>query len=65
MSQRATSSTNSQLTIKEAATYLNVSAASLRRWSDEGKLAVWRTPGGQRRFDRQALDDLMKESDDH
>jgi excisionase family DNA binding protein len=41
--------------VSEAATYLGVSAASLRKWSDQGLVPVYRTPGGQRRY---SLDDL-------
>lgn len=43
------------LNVSEAATYLGVSAASLRKWSDQGLVDVYRTPGGQRRY---SLDDL-------
>ena len=37
------------LNVGQAAEYLGVSAASLRNWSDQGKVPVYRTPGGQRR----------------
>jgi excisionase family DNA binding protein len=43
-----------------AAEYVGVSAASLRKWSDEGILPVYRTPGGQRRFAQADLDDFMR-----
>ena len=33
-----------------AAAFLGVSAASLRQWSDDGRVRVYRTPGGQRRY---------------
>jgi putative resolvase len=36
--------------VGKAARYLGVSPASLRQWSDEGLLRVYRTPGGQRRY---------------
>jgi len=49
--------TSTQLiTIAQAAEYLGVSAASLRAWSDQGLLRVYRTPGGQRRFSIHDLD---------
>jgi excisionase family DNA binding protein len=38
------------LNVGQAAEYLGVSAASLRTWSDQGRLPVFRTPGGQRRY---------------
>lgn len=44
------------LTIREAAALLNVSAVSLRRWTDAGKLACLRVGGRrERRFRRQDL----------
>jgi excisionase family DNA binding protein len=36
--------------VGKAAAYLGVSPASLRQWSDEGLVRVYRTPGGQRRY---------------
>ncbi|MDX6582312.1 MAG: hypothetical protein QOI10_1496 [Solirubrobacterales bacterium] len=47
------------LNVSEAAEFLGVSAASLRKWSDQGVLPVYRTPGGQRRFATQDLDDFL------
>jgi excisionase family DNA binding protein len=38
---------------------LGVSAATLRRWSDAGRLRVFTTPGGHRRFSRAALEQLL------
>ena len=52
------------LNVSEAAEYLGVSAASLRKWSDEGLVPVYRTPGGQRRFsadDLEAFLDSMRQ----
>ncbi len=39
-----------ELSVHEAAALLNVSKATLRRYTDQGKLACSRTAGGQRRF---------------
>jgi DNA-binding transcriptional MerR regulator len=39
----------------DASTLLGVSAATLRRWSDEGRIPVFTTPGGHRRYSRRAL----------
>ncbi len=44
------------INVGEAASYLGVSAASLRKWSDEGLVAFYRTPGGQRRFSHADLE---------
>ncbi len=38
------------LNVGQAAAYLGVSAASLRSWSNQGLVPVYRTPGGQRRL---------------
>jgi excisionase family DNA binding protein len=43
-------------TSSQAAHYLGVSLATIRRWSDAGYLTGYRTPGGQRRFSREQLD---------
>ncbi len=43
------------LSINEACHFLGVDQSTLRRWSDAGKVPVFRTPGGHRRY---AEDDL-------
>ena len=48
------------LNVGQAATYLGVSAASLRKWSNQGLVPVYRTPGGQRRFSTDDLDEFMR-----
>jgi excisionase family DNA binding protein len=48
------------LTTSEAARHLGVSLSTIRRWSDAGALRGYRTPGGQRRFSVQQLDDFMQ-----
>ena len=45
--------------LSEASSLLGVSAATLRRWSDAGRLRVFTTPGGHRRFSRAALERLL------
>ncbi len=47
------------LNVGQAAEYVGVSAASLRKWSNEGLVTVYRTPGGQRRYSRDDLDRFM------
>jgi excisionase family DNA binding protein len=45
------------LTLDEAATYLAVSKTTLRRWTNEGRLACHRVgPRNERRFDADVLD---------
>ena len=41
--------------LTEASRVLGVSPATLRRWSNAGRLRVFTTPGGHRRFSRAAL----------
>jgi excisionase family DNA binding protein len=48
------------LNVGQAAEYLGVSPASLRNWSDQGKLPVYRTPGGQRRYRIRDLDAFIE-----
>ena len=45
--------------LAEASRVLGVSPATLRRWSDAGRLRVFTTPGGHRRFSRSALERLL------
>ena len=45
--------------LSEASRVLGVSRATLRRWSDAGRLRVFTTPGGHRRFSRSALERLL------
>ena len=47
------------LNVSEAADLLGVSAASLRKWSDQGLVPVYRTPGGQRRYSPPDLDQFL------
>ena len=44
------------MSVTQAARYVGVSAASLRKWSNEGLVTVYRTPGNQRRYRRDDLD---------
>jgi excisionase family DNA binding protein len=46
-------------TSSQAALYLGVSLATIRRWTDAGHVSCYRTPGGQRRFSRAQLDDFV------
>ncbi len=46
-------------TSSQAARYLGVSLATVRRWADAGHIDCYRTPGGQRRFSRDQLNDFV------
>jgi excisionase family DNA binding protein len=46
-------------TSSQAAQYLGVSLATIRRWTDAGHVSCYRTPGGQRRFSRAQLDEFL------
>lgn len=48
-----------RLALGEASRLLGVDPDTLRRWSDEGRVPAFTTPGGHRRFDRRALERLM------
>jgi excisionase family DNA binding protein len=47
-----------------ASRLLGVSEATLRRWSDAGRLKAFTTPGGHRRFSRAALERLLPSTRD-
>ena len=47
-------------TSSQAALYLGVSLATVRRWSNDGHLRGYRTPGGQRRFSGEQLDAFLR-----
>ena len=47
------------LSTSEAARHLGVSLSTIRRWSDSGHLRGYRTPGGQRRFTIEQLDEFL------
>jgi excisionase family DNA binding protein len=46
-------------TSSQAAHYLGVSLATIRRWTDAGHISCYRTPGGQRRFSKDQLDGFL------
>ncbi len=48
------------LTLGEASRSLGVDASTLRAWADAGRVKVFRTPGGHRRFARQDLRGVLQ-----
>ena len=47
------------LSTSQVARQLGVSLGTVRRWSDMGYLRAYRTPGGQRRFSPQQVDEFV------
>lgn len=48
------------LSTSQAAEALGVSLGTIRRWSDMGHLASYRTPGGQRRFSADQIEQFLE-----
>ena len=48
------------LSTSQAARALGVSLGTIRRWSDMGYLESYRTPGGQRRFSRDQIEEFIE-----
>ena len=47
------------LAVAEAAAVLGIHGDTLRRWTDDGKVPVWISPSGHRRYRRSGLDALL------
>ena len=50
------------LTLGQAAKFLGVAQSTIRRWSDEGRVPAFYTPGGHRRYRRGDLDTFLERS---
>lgn len=50
------------LTLGQAAKYLGVAQSTIRKWSDQGRLPAFYTPGGHRRYRRRDLDSFVAAS---
>jgi excisionase family DNA binding protein len=48
------------LSTSQAASALGVSLGTIRRWADMGYLESYRTPGGQRRFSVQQIEQFLE-----
>lgn len=48
------------LSTSQAARALGVSLGTVRRWSDMGYLQSYRTPGGQRRFSVEHIEQFLR-----
>jgi excisionase family DNA binding protein len=62
MEQRSTSSEAEWLTLGQAATFLGVAQSTIRKWSDQGRVRAFYTPGGHRRFRRRDLEAFVDRS---
>ncbi len=50
------------LTLGEAARYLGVAQSTIRKWSDNGRVRAFYTPGRHRRYRREDLDAFLESS---
>jgi len=50
------------LTLGQAAKYLGVAQSTIRKWSDQGRVPAFYTPGGHRRYRRPDLDNFLNRS---
>jgi excisionase family DNA binding protein len=60
--RRASGTDPDWLTLGQAAKYLGVAQSTIRKWSDQGLMPAFYTPGGHRRFRRRDLDDFLARS---
>lgn len=51
------------MTPGEVAGLFNVSITTVGNWADEGKLRSFRTPGGQRRFNRADVEKFIADQE--
>ncbi len=62
LATRAPGSEPDWLTLGQAAKYLGVAQSTIRKWSDQGRLPAFYTPGGHRRYRRADLDTFLERS---
>jgi excisionase family DNA binding protein len=60
--RRAPASDPEWLTLGQAAKYLGVAQSTIRKWSDQGRVPTFYTPGGHRRYRRRDLDVFLERS---
>jgi excisionase family DNA binding protein len=61
-SRRAPANEPDWLTLGQAAKYLGVAQSTIRKWSDQGRVPAFYTPGGHRRYRRGDLDSFLERS---
>ena len=57
---RPRSGSSDWVTLQRACEVLGVDESTLRRWADAGRLRVYRTPGGHRRFSLANLQEMVE-----
>lgn len=60
-----TRQSSSWISLGEASRLLGIAPGTLRRWADEGRIPVFTTPGGHRRFARSTLSALLPAARTH
>jgi excisionase family DNA binding protein len=60
--RRASTTEPDWLTLGQAAKFLGVAQSTIRKWSDQGRVPAFYTPGGHRRFRRQDLEAFVDRS---
>ncbi|MDX6512935.1 MAG: two-component system, OmpR family, operon response regulator KdpE [Gaiellaceae bacterium] len=60
--RRAPANEPDWLTLGQAAKYLGVAQSTIRKWSDQGRVPAFYTPGGHRRYRRGDLDVFLERS---
>jgi excisionase family DNA binding protein len=50
------------LTLGQAARFLGVAQSTIRKWSDQGRVPAFYTPGGHRRYRRRDLESFLERS---
>ena len=61
-SRRAPASEPDWLTLGQAAKFLGVAQSTIRKWSDQGRVPAFYTPGGHRRYRRSDLETFLDRS---
>ena len=60
--RRAPASEPDWLTLGQAAKFLGVAQSTIRKWSDQGRVPAFYTPGGHRRYRRRDLETFLERS---
>jgi excisionase family DNA binding protein len=61
-SRQASPNESEWLTLGQAARYLGVAQSTIRKWSDNGRVRAFKTPGRHRRYRRRDLDAFLEGS---
>jgi excisionase family DNA binding protein len=60
--RRAPTGESEWLTLGQAAKFLGVAQSTIRKWSDQGRVPAFYTPGGHRRYRRNDLETFLARS---